>query len=69
MKMSQTIQSYKDYHRINSKKNRVKNYEFIFTQFQDEFGDRFADSIIGRYIFVSFGCEYGSNDQPEKFLT
>jgi hypothetical protein len=23
----------------------VKNYEFVFTQFQDEFGDRLADSI------------------------
>ena len=23
----------------------MKNYEFVFTQFQDEFGDRLADSI------------------------
>jgi integrase len=27
------------------KKNTVKNYEFIFTQFQGEFGDRLVDSI------------------------
>jgi len=40
MKISQAIQSYKDYHNINSKKNTVKNYEFVFTQFQDEFGER-----------------------------
>jgi site-specific recombinase XerD len=46
MKISQTIQSYKDYHSINSKKNTVKNYEYIFTQFQDEFGDRLIDSTI-----------------------
>ncbi len=30
MKISQAIQSYQEYHRINSKKNTVKNYEFIF---------------------------------------
>ena len=40
MKIFQAIQSYKDYHSINSKKNTVKNYQFIFTQFKDEFGDR-----------------------------
>jgi hypothetical protein len=28
----------------------VKNYEFVFTQFQDEFGDRLADSITSDEI-------------------
>ena len=45
MKISQAIKSYKDYHSINSKKNTVKNYEFIFSQFQGEFGDRLVVSI------------------------
>ena len=29
MKLSQAVQSFREYHRLNSKKNTLKNYEFI----------------------------------------
>ena len=45
MKVPQPIQSLQEYHRLNSKINALKNYEFIFTRFQDEYGDRQVDSI------------------------
>ncbi len=45
MKISQAIQSYQEYHSINSKKNTLKNYQFIFTQFQIKFGYREVDTF------------------------
>jgi len=38
MKISQAIQSFREYRRMNSKKNTLKSYEFIFTRFQEAFG-------------------------------
>ena len=66
MKISQAIESYKDYHKINSKKNTVKNYEFIFTQFQDEFGDRFVDSITPDEILSFLTKLTDGNKQSTK---
>jgi integrase/recombinase XerD len=45
MKVSQAIHSYQEYHRLNSKKNTLKNYEFLFTRFNDQFGNRDIESI------------------------
>ena len=45
MKISQAIHSYQQYHSINSKKTTLKNYQFIFTQFQIEFGYREVDTF------------------------
>jgi len=45
MKVTQAIKSYQDYHRINSKKNTLKNYDFLFTRFSDGFSDRELESI------------------------
>jgi len=45
MKVSHAIKSYQEYHRVNSKKNTLKNYEFLFTRFSDEFSDRELESI------------------------
>jgi hypothetical protein len=45
MKVSQAIQSFREHHWMNSKKNTLKNYEFIFTRFQDAFGARQIESI------------------------
>ena len=45
MKVSQAIQSFREYHRMNSKKNTLKNYELIFTRSQEAYGDRQIDSI------------------------
>ncbi len=45
MKVSQAIQSFRQHHRLNSKKNTLKNYEFIFTRFHEAFSDRQIKSI------------------------
>jgi len=45
MKVSKAIHSYQEYHGVNSKKNTLKNYAFLFTRFSDEFGDRELESI------------------------
>jgi hypothetical protein len=45
MKLPQAVQSFRKYHRLNSKKNTLKNYEFIFTRLQEAYGDRQIDSI------------------------
>jgi hypothetical protein len=50
MKIFQPIESYKDYQASILKKNSAKNDKFIFTQFQDEFGDRLIDSITSDEI-------------------
>ena len=63
MKVSQAIQSHKDYHSINSKKNTVKNYAFIFSQFQVEFGERIIDSITPDEI-LSFLTKITDGNKP-----
>ena len=45
MKLSNAIESYQKYHSFNSKKNTLKNYEFLFTRSSDEFSDRELESI------------------------
>jgi site-specific recombinase XerD len=48
MKVSQAIQSFREYHRLNSKKNTLKNDEIIFTGFKDAYGDRQIDTMKPR---------------------
>ena len=48
MKVSQAIQSFREYRRLNSKKNTLKNDEIIFTRFKDAYGDRQIDTMKPR---------------------
>jgi hypothetical protein len=48
MKVSQATKSFLDYHRMNSKKNTVRNYEYLLTQFCIQFGDREEESLSSR---------------------
>jgi len=50
MKVSKAIHSYQEYHRVNSKKNTLKNYDFLFTRFMSEFGKRELESITSDEI-------------------
>jgi len=45
MKVSKAIHSYQKYHSVNSKKNTLRNYDFLFNRFSDEFSDRELESI------------------------
>jgi hypothetical protein len=38
MDVSQAVQSYLEYHRLNSKKNTLKNYDFVFNRFNELYG-------------------------------
>ena len=45
MKVSQGVDFHLQYHRVNSKKNTVKTYEFVLTRFTSRFGKRDLASI------------------------
>jgi hypothetical protein len=49
MKLSHAIESYQKYQSFNSKKNTIKNYDFLFTRFNDEFGKRELEFITPKY--------------------
>jgi hypothetical protein len=40
MKVSQATKSFLDYHRMNSKKNTLRNYLHLLTEFSVRFGDK-----------------------------
>ena len=48
MKVPQAIQSFREYHRLDLKKNTLKNDEIIFTRFKDAYGDRQIDTMKPR---------------------
>jgi integrase/recombinase XerD len=50
MKVSQSAKCFIDYHRMNSKKNTVRNYEYLFTGFAAQFGDREGESLTSEEI-------------------
>jgi len=45
MKLSHAKECHQACPRADSKKNALKNYEFLFTRFKDEFGAREVESI------------------------
>jgi hypothetical protein len=48
MDVSYAVQSYREYHRLNSKKNTFKNYDFVFCILQTAGPDK-------RILFVHDG--------------
>jgi integrase len=45
MRVSQAISCFSDYHKMNSRKNTMRNYELILTRFSSQFGERELESI------------------------
>jgi hypothetical protein len=45
MKVFQATKSFLDYHRVNSKKNTLRNYLFLLNEFSGQFGDMEAESL------------------------
>jgi integrase/recombinase XerD len=45
MDVSQAAQSYREYHRLNSKKNTLKNYDFVFSRFNERYGNQSVESV------------------------
>jgi len=50
MIVSQAVNYYLDYHKMNSKKNTTRNQEFIFSRFQCQFSIRELESITSDEI-------------------
>ena len=57
MKVSQAVNYYLDYHKMNSKKNTIRNQEFILSRFQNNFGNRELESITSDEI-LSFLTQF-----------
>jgi integrase/recombinase XerD len=55
MKVSQATKSFLDYHRMNSKKNTLRNYLHLLTEFAFQFGDREAESLTSDEILPFWG--------------
>ena len=55
MRVSQAVHSSIEYQKANSKANTVRNYEFVLTRFQNEFGDRNLESITPDEILLFLG--------------
>jgi len=66
MKVSHAIESYQKYHSFNSKKNTIKNYEFLFCRFKEEFGKRDLESIIPDEILSFLTRLTEGNNQTTK---
>ena len=68
MKVSQASKCFLDFHRTNSKKTTLKNYELILSRFCDQFGERDMVSITQETV-LSFLTEHTEgNKQSTKRL-
>ena len=52
MKMSDVKNYFFNYHRMNSKKSTLKNYEMLLSKFCEYFGDRELDSLMSEEILT-----------------
>jgi integrase len=66
MKLSKAIESYQKYHSFNSKKNTIKNYEFLFSRFKEEFGKTDLESITPDEILSFLTRLTEGNSQTTK---
>jgi hypothetical protein len=53
MKVSEAKKCFFDYHRINSKRNTIRNYELLLFKFCDQFGHRDLESITSGLLIWS----------------
>lgn len=68
MKISQGIEQFFDYQRLNAKKNTFRNYEFIFGSFQNYFGDIEISSISSEGVLAFMSAVSGGAKQSTKKL-
>ena len=68
MKASEASKSFFGYHRMNSKKNPIRNYEFLISRFCEQFGDRELKVITPEAILTFLADLTESNKQSTKRL-
>jgi site-specific recombinase XerD len=68
MKVTPACNCFLDFHRTNSKKNTLKNYDLVLSKFCDQFGERDLASITQETV-LAFLTEYTEgNKQSTKRL-
>ena len=68
MKVSQAKHCFFEYHKMNSKKNTLQNYEIILSRFCDQFGEREMDSITQETVLAFLTDLTEGNKQSTKRL-
>lgn len=68
MKISEGIEHFYNYQRLNVKKNTLRNYEFIPDNFQNHFGDIELSSITSEYILTFMSEVSDGTKQSTKKL-
>ena len=68
MKISQCVNNFFNYQRMNVKKNTLRNYEFILGNFQDHFGDIELSSITSEDILAFMSTVSDGTKQNTKKL-
>ena len=66
MIVSQTVNSFIEYQKVNSKANTVRNYVLVLTRFQNEFGDRNLESITPDEVLLFLGHITEGTEQSTK---
>ena len=68
MKILYAINCFLDYHRMNSQKNTLKNYELTLSRFSAQHGEREMESITPEAILVFLTESTKGNKQSTKHL-
>ena len=66
MNVSQAIESYVAYHRANSKKNTIRNHEYVLERFREQFNERELCSITSDEILAFLTKIAGGKKQSTK---
>ena len=66
MKVSQAIDGYVAYHRANSKKNTIRNHEYVLQRFREQFDERELGSITSDEILAFLTHIAGGKKQTTK---
>ena len=66
MKVSQAINGYMEYHRANSKKNTIRNYEYVLERLRELLGERELDSVTSDETLAFLTQMTGGKKQTTK---
>lgn len=68
MNVEQSVAAFVDYHRLNSKENTIKNYEFVCQRFTGRFHSRELGSIAPDEVLAFLNQITEKNKQSTKKL-
>jgi integrase/recombinase XerD len=68
MKVPHALKCFLDYHRMNSKKNTLRNYEYLLTRFSAQFVDKEGESISSEEVLAFLSHHTEGAKQSTKRL-